>query len=61
MKTNKIIILKIYPAQKVLEVGRLQTSPNPKIFLYFLCYNVSGSTSSKLFDYLFAKPASTKF
>lgn len=39
----------------------LQTSPNPKIFLYTLCYKVSYDTFNKLFDFSQAKLASTKF
>ena len=34
MESNKTIL---YPPQKVLEVGKLQQSPSPKMFLYFLC------------------------
>jgi len=43
-----------------LVVGRLQTSPKPKMFLYLLCLNVSLSTSNKKLDSFVAKPDSTK-
>jgi len=38
----------------------LQTSPRPKIFLYFLCYKVSGSTSKRKLDSFVANPDWTK-
>jgi len=48
-----------HPPQKEWVVGKLHTSPIPKIFLYLLCLKVSISTSNNPSEWGPANPDST--